>query len=96
MDTSQIIDGINNNISMIQPPDRGDGDGDVTNMNNSVVDLIESNTQPQLLEEQKTNTNTNSNRNSGNRFVLSLGGITWSIDASMGTLGDVMVCQSRN
>ena len=40
MDTSSIIDGINNNISMIQPPDRGDGD--VTNMNNSVVDLIES------------------------------------------------------
>ena len=77
---------------MIQPPDRGDGD--VTNMNNSVVDLIESNTHPQLIEEQKTNTNTN--RNSGNRFVLSLGGITWSIDASMGTLGDVMVCQNKN
>ena len=55
MDTMSIIDGINNNISMIQPPDRGDGD--VTNMNNSVVDLIES--QPllsrqsmQVIEEQ--------------------------------------------
>ena len=55
MDTMSIIDGINNNISMIQPPDRGDGD--VTNMNNSVVDLIESQPLPmsrqsmQVIEE---------------------------------------------
>ena len=40
MDTASIIDGINNNISLIQPPDRGDGVE--TNMNNTMVDLIES------------------------------------------------------
>ena len=38
LNTSEIIDGINNNLSMIQPQ----GNGDVMNINNSVVDLIES------------------------------------------------------